>query len=78
MLNAGYAVTSKRLKHTQFFSEFSCGAVGQGYGIVTVSAQVAAVVQVQSLAWELTYAMGAAKKQTHNNKNPKRCVSHHL
>ena len=39
-------------------SEFSCGAVGQGSGVVTALAWVAAVAQVQSLALEILHAVG--------------------
>ena len=35
-------------------------------GIVTVVAQVTAVVQVRSLAWELLHDMGMAKKEKEN------------
>ena len=49
--------------------EFSCGAVGQGSGVVTAAAQVAAVAQVQSLAQQLPYAVSMAKKQTKQTKN---------
>ena len=41
--------------------EFSCGAVGQGSGIVTATAQAVAVAWVQSLAWELAHATSFAK-----------------
>ena len=47
--------------------EFSCDAAGQGSGIVTVVAQVTAVVQVRSLAWDLPHAKGKAKIKTNNN-----------
>ena len=41
--------------------KFPGGALGQGSGAVTAVAQVAAMVQVRSLAWELPHAMGAPK-----------------
>ena len=43
--------------------EFLCDSVGEGQGIVTAAAWVAAVVQVGWLAWELPYATGMAKKE---------------
>ena len=41
--------------------EFSGGAVGEGSGIVTAAAWTKAVAGVQSLAWELTRAVGTSK-----------------
>lgn len=41
---------------------FPDGSVGQESGVVT------AVVQVQSMAWELLHARGAAKKEIGMNK----------
>ena len=43
--------------------EFPGGPVVKGSGIVTAMAQVAAVVPVGSLAWELLHTVGAAKKK---------------
>ena len=40
--------------------------MGQGSGIVTTEAWVAAVAQVQSLAQELPFATNAAKKKVQN------------
>ena len=42
--------------------EFFCGTVGKGSGVVTALAQVAALVQVWSLAWERPHATGTTKK----------------
>ena len=42
--------------------------MGSGPGIVTVAPLVAAVAQVQSLAWELPHATGAAKKKKKDEK----------
>ena len=39
-----------------------------GSGIVTAVAKFAAVVPVQSLAWELPHAMGVAKKKKRERK----------
>ena len=47
--------------------EFPCGPAGYGSSIVTVVAQVAAMVPVRSLAQELPHAM-AAKKKNNNSK----------
>ena len=46
------------------FWEYLCGAEGEGSGIVTAAARVTAVVQVQSLAQELSHATGVAKPAT--------------
>ena len=43
--------------------ESPCGSVGYGSGIFTTVAQVTAVAQVGSLAWELPRAMGTAGKK---------------
>ena len=43
--------------------EFSCGASGEGSGIVTSAAQVTAVRTVRSLAGELPHAMGGPPKK---------------
>ena len=63
-------------------SEFSCGAVGQGSGVVTALAWVAAVAQVQSLALEILHAVGmfpfpkkilsSGKQIKPKNKKPKK------
>ena len=43
---------------------------GSSTATVTVAVQVSAAVQIQSLAWELSYAMGAAIKfKKINEKN---------
>ena len=47
--------------------EFSCGVAGYGYSIVTAAAWIAAVAQVQSLAWELPHAAGVTKKKKTKN-----------
>ena len=41
-------------------------AVGEGSSVVSAMAQVTAEAQVQCLAGELPYAMGAAKKRKKN------------
>lgn len=47
------------------WEEFSCGPLGKGFSIVTCHCNVlgTAVVQVQSLAWELPYTMGWPKRK---------------
>ena len=35
----------------------------KGSGVATAAAQIAAAAQIQSLAWELSYAMGVAIKK---------------
>jgi len=42
---------------------FLCDPVSYGSGIVSAVAQVAAAVQVQSLAWQLPHAVGVTKKE---------------
>ena len=42
--------------------EFSVAQQVKECGVVTAEARVTAVVRVQSLAWEVTHAAGAAKK----------------
>jgi len=41
----------------------------KGSGIATTVALVAVVAQIQSLAWELPYAIGAAMKKEKENRN---------
>ena len=41
--------------------------MGWGSNVVTAVAQVAAVVQVRSLAWELPHAVGMAKEEMGGN-----------
>ena len=53
----------KKGEHWEENKEFSCGAVGQGSGVVTAAAWLTTVVRVWSPAWELPYALGAAKKE---------------
>ena len=43
--------------------EFSCGVMGQGSGMVTAAAWVAATVQVQSLAGEHPQPWDGGKKK---------------
>ena len=43
--------------------KFLCGTTDWGSGIVTAEAQVTAVVQVWSLAWELPHAVGMVKER---------------
>ena len=42
--------------------EFPGGSADEGFGTITIMAQVTAVAQVQSLAQELLHAVGIAKK----------------
>lgn len=42
------------------YEEFPCGKAGEGFSVITAMAWVATVLRVQSLAWELLHAMGAA------------------
>ena len=42
--------------------EFPCGTMGKGTSVVTAVALIAAMAQVQSLAWEFPHATGVAKK----------------
>ena len=42
--------------------ELPCGTVGSVFVIVTAVARIAAMAQIQSLAWELPYVSGMAKK----------------
>jgi len=45
---------------------------GEGSSVVTAAAQVTAMAQVQSLAWEFPHAMGRAEKTNkQTNKTPK-------
>ena len=44
--------------------EFPSGSVSEESGIVTAVAQVTAVVQVQSLAWDLAHAISVEKTKT--------------
>ena len=53
----------KKKKKKIWKLEFPYGTAGKGSGIVTARDQVAAVVWVRALAWELPYAMGAAKQE---------------
>ena len=55
------------------FEELPCGTVGYGASVVTAAAQVAAVMQIQSLVQELLHAVVAAKKpkQTKPNQTKK-------
>ena len=46
-----------------FPTEFPCGTMGEVSGIVTAAAQVVAVAWVQSLAGELPYVSGVAKRK---------------
>ena len=46
-----------------FGMESPGGSAGSGSGIVSAVALVAAVVRVQSLAWEHSHAVGVAKKR---------------
>ena len=39
------------------------GSENKGSGVVTVAAQVAVMMHVQSLAWKLPHATGTAKKK---------------
>ena len=57
----GAALKDKRQKKKKFFPEFSCGSAPQGPRIVTAAALVAAVAQVQPLAWELLHALDVVK-----------------
>lgn len=53
------------------FEELSCGTVGYGDSVVTAEAQVAAVVQIQSLVQELPHAVVAAKKPNQTKQTKK-------
>ena len=44
--------------------EFPGGPVGEGLGVVTALAPVAAMAWVRPLAWELLHAANVAKTQT--------------
>lgn len=46
-----------------YFLGIPCRAVGSGSGIVTPAAQIAVVLQVQSLAPKFPHALGIAKKK---------------
>ena len=75
LLNANTAPSEKVISKLKFqisHLKFSCGVVSYGSSVVTAAAQVAAVVQVQSLAWELPQAVDAAKKKKkeRKKKNP--------
>ena len=48
--------------------EFPGGVAVKGSNIVTAVAQVTAVVQVQSLGWELLHALSTAKKKKKKRK----------
>ena len=43
--------------------EFSCGSLGSGSRVIIPEAQITAVAQVQSPAWELSHAESEAKKK---------------
>ena len=62
----------KKKKKKIWKLEFPYGTAGKGSGIVTARDQVAAVVWVRALAWELPYAMGAAKQEKKKNLEPAR------
>ena len=47
---------------------FSCGAVGQGSGVVTTMTWAAALAWVLSLARNIPYAMGMTKKTKQNKR----------
>ena len=51
--------------------EFPGGVAVKGSNIVTAVAQVTAVVQVQSLGWELLHALSTAKKKKKKRKEKK-------
>ena len=61
------ARTAAHLK-TRGLVEFSDGTANLGPGIVTAVGQVAAKVQVQSLAQEIPHAGGTAKKKKKKKK----------
>ena len=55
-------------------AKVTCGAAGEGSGIVTLVTWVTAVARVQSLVRDLPHAMDTAKK--HNKQKVKgRCMS---
>ena len=40
----------------------------KGSGVAIAAAQVTAEAQIQALAWELSYAMGVARKSQNKNR----------
>ena len=44
--------------------------MGSGFGVAVAVAQVADAAPIQTLAWKLPYAAGAAVKTKPNNKTP--------
>ena len=55
------------------------GRSGLGSSVITAEAQVAAMAQVQALAWELPRATGMAKKnQNKTNKKPHQNLGFYL
>ena len=61
----GYYKYVQRMKGKQ---EFPCGTVDEGSSIVAAIAQVTAIMQVHSLAWECPHATGAAKGKKKSNE----------
>ena len=66
------------LKWLLEIQEFSGGLAVKGFSIVTAVGQVTEVACVQSLAWELLYVEGMAKKKKRKKKNSKEEMANKL